>query len=162
MLAKNFRLKIHLGDSITDLEAGKGRERRKKKKFYSSVMTWSWLSRDRIKHPMQKSMPGRGDAPSQESGRTIWHLQIIHVVLTASGATATVWNAHNTVSTWQVLTDFFFLGACEWRPSCLQTANLFTSPLGTSPSMKHNYITLMEHWAGGRAFWIDWTFPSVS
>ena len=108
MLAKNFRLKIHLGDSITDLEAGKGRERRKKKKFYSSVMTWSWLSRDRIKHPMQKSMPGRGDAPSQESGRTIWHLQIIHVVLTASGATATVWNAHNTVSTWQVLTDFFF------------------------------------------------------
>lgn len=32
MLAKNFRLKIHLGDSITDLEAGKGRERRQKKK----------------------------------------------------------------------------------------------------------------------------------
>jgi len=108
MLAKNFRLKIHLGDSITDLEAGKGRERRVKKKFYSSVMTWSWLSRDRIKHPMQKSMPGRGDAPSQESGRTIWHLQIIHVVLTASGATATVWNAHNTVSTWQVLTDYYY------------------------------------------------------
>lgn len=119
-------VKIHLGCSLQFWKVKKGEK--KEKKFYSSVMTWSWLSRDHISTPCKGACLGEETPPARKVEEQygiyrsfLWRR--LPVVPQPLSEMLTIQSQHGKC--WLLL-----LGACVWRPSCLQTANLFIFPSG--------------------------------